>query len=71
MYARETSAALLDLDIPAVPIVHQYMVSDPIPALAERKRQGRPELPILKADMFNGYVREERRRAAVRAIRGW
>ena len=60
MYARETSATLLDLDIPAVPIVHQYMVSDPIPALAERKRQGRPELPVLKADMINGYVREER-----------
>ena len=60
MYARETSSALLDLDIPAVPIVHQYMVSDPIPALAERKRQGRPELPVLKADMINGYVREER-----------
>ena len=59
MYARETSSALLGLDIPAVPIVHQYMVSEPVPALAERKRQGRPELPVLKADTINGYVREE------------
>ena len=59
MYARETSQALLGLRIPAVPIVHQYMVTEPIPALAERKRQGKPELPILKADVINGYVREE------------
>ena len=59
MYARETSSALLDLRIPAVPIVHQYMVTEPLPILAERKRQGRPELPILKADTVNGYVREE------------
>ena len=59
MYARETSSALLGLRIPAVPIVHQYMVTEPLPILAERRRQGRPELPILKTDTVNGYVREE------------
>ena len=59
MYARETSSALLGLRIPAVPIVHQYMVTEPLPILAERRRQGRPELPILKVDTVNGYVREE------------
>ena len=35
MYARE-AGALLGLEVPAVPIVHQYMVSEPIAALAER-----------------------------------
>lgn len=59
MYARQ-SGALLGLDVPAVPIVHQYMVSEPIAALSERREQGLPELPILKADRFNAYIREER-----------
>ena len=59
MYARE-SGARLGLNVPAVPIVHQYMVSEPIAALSERKDLGLPELPILKADRFNAYFREER-----------
>ncbi len=59
MYAR-TTGALLELDLPCIPVVHQYMVSEPLEAIAQRRAQGSPELPILKADMFNAYLREER-----------
>jgi dimethylglycine dehydrogenase len=58
-YARQT-AAMVGLDIPAISIVHQYMVSEPIPELAEYHAKGQPELPILKDEICNGYVREER-----------
>lgn len=57
-YARETGA-MVGLDIPAIPIVHQYWVTEPIPELAERKRQGLPEMPIMRDEAIAGYVREE------------
>jgi dimethylglycine dehydrogenase len=58
LFARQT-AALVGLDIPTVPIVHQYVVSEPIPELAEHRANGHQELPILKDEICNGYVREE------------
>lgn len=57
-YARQTGA-MLGLDIPAIPIVHQYWVTDTVPELAERRRQGLPEMPILRDEGFEGYLREE------------
>ncbi|TGV76695.1 FAD-binding oxidoreductase, partial [Mesorhizobium sp. M00.F.Ca.ET.149.01.1.1] len=57
-YARQTGA-LLGLDIPAIPILHQYWITDAVPEVVERKRAGRPEMPILRDEGFEGYLREE------------
>ncbi len=57
-YARQTGA-MLGLDIPAIPIVHQYWITEPIPEVIERKRSGRPEMPILRDEAIAGYLREE------------
>lgn len=57
-YARQTGA-MLGLEIPALPIVHQYWITDAVPELMERRRQGLPEMPILRDEGFEGYLREE------------
>ncbi len=57
-YARQTGA-MLGLDIPAMPVVVQYWLTEPVPEIAARKRAGLPELPITRDDHFLGYIREE------------
>lgn len=57
-YARQTGA-MLGLDIPAIPIIHQYWITDAVPEVMESKRQGLPEMPILRDEGFEGYLREE------------
>ncbi|RVD18465.1 FAD-dependent oxidoreductase, partial [Mesorhizobium sp. M4B.F.Ca.ET.017.02.2.1] len=57
-YARQTGA-MLGLDIPAIPIVHQYWITEAVPEVVERKRLGLPEMPILRDEGYEGYLREE------------
>ncbi|MGE0007154.1 MAG: FAD-dependent oxidoreductase [Parvibaculaceae bacterium] len=57
-YARQTGA-LLGLEIPAIPIIHQYWITEAVPELVERKRQGAPEMPILRDEDVEGYIRQE------------
>ncbi|GLR39722.1 glycine cleavage system protein T [Mesorhizobium amorphae] len=57
-YARQTGA-MLGLEIPAIPIVHQYWITNAVPEVVERKRQGLPEMPILRDEGYEGYLREE------------
>ncbi|MEM9550973.1 MAG: FAD-dependent oxidoreductase [Pseudomonadota bacterium] len=55
----QRTARLLDLKIPAIPVEHQYIVTEPDPALQEyRKTQG--EHPVLRDADAKWYVREER-----------
>ena len=58
-YARQT-AALVGLDIPVIPVEHQYIVTEPIPELIERQNQGLPELAVLRESDASYYMREER-----------
>jgi dimethylglycine dehydrogenase len=58
-YAQRT-ARLLGISYPAIPVVHQYLITEEIPEIVERKKAGLPEMPILKDDRFIGYLREER-----------
>lgn len=58
-YARQT-AKLVALDIPCIPVLHQFLVTDTIPELESRKQQGYPELPVLREDRSLFYLREER-----------
>ena len=57
-YARQTGA-MLGLDIPAIPIIHQYWITDAVPEIVERKQKGLPEMPILRDENVEGYVRQE------------
>lgn len=58
-YARQT-AKLVGLDIPCIPVLHQFLVTDAIEELQQRKKQGLPELPVLREDRSLFYLREER-----------
>ena len=58
-YARQT-AAMVGLDIPAIPIEHQYIVTEELPELVDRKAQGLPELAVLRDSDASYYMREER-----------
>ena len=55
----QRTARLLGLKIPAIPVEHQYIVTEPDPALvAWRKENG--EHPVLRDADAKWYVREER-----------
>ncbi|TYB80560.1 GcvT family protein [Maritimibacter fusiformis] len=55
----QRTAGLLGIRIPAIPVEHQYIVTEPDPALVEfRKSHG--EHPVLRDADAKWYVREER-----------
>jgi dimethylglycine dehydrogenase len=58
-HARRT-AAMLGLEVPAIPVEHQYIVTDEIPEIVEWRRAGNPEHPILRDADARWYMREER-----------
>lgn len=57
-YARE-NARRVGLDLPCIPIVHQYWTTETVPQLIERKKQGLPEYPILRDEDYGAYLRED------------
>jgi dimethylglycine dehydrogenase len=57
-FARRTGA-LVGLDVPVIPVEHQYIVTEPHPAILERKRQGLPEMGVLRESDGSWYMREE------------
>ncbi len=57
-YIQQT-AKMIGMDIPAFPILHQYSVTEAVSEISDRKRQGLPELPVLRSESINGYIREE------------
>lgn len=57
-YARE-NARRVGLDLPCIPIVHQYWTTETVPILKERKAQGLPEFPILRDEDYGAYLRED------------
>ena len=59
-YARST-AAMVGLQIPAIPVEHQYVVFDVDPVLEKYRAEGHKELPILREPDERYYFREERR----------
>ena len=58
-YARQT-AQMVGLQIPAIPVEHQYIVTDVDPVLEEYRKAGNKELPILRESDAQYYFREER-----------
>ncbi len=55
----QRTARLLGIKIPAIPVEHQYIVTEPDPALVEY-RKTQPEHPVLRDADAKWYVREER-----------
>ena len=57
-FARRTGA-MLGLDIPVLPVQHQYLVTEPHPDLLGRREAGLPELGVLRESDGSWYMREE------------
>ncbi len=55
----QRTAQLLGIKIPAIPVEHQYIVTEPDPALVAW-RENNPEHPVLRDADAKWYVREER-----------
>lgn len=58
-YARQTGK-MVGLDFPIIPVQHQYIVTDEIPELMERRKQNLPEMGVLRESDGSWYMREER-----------
>ena len=56
----QRTAKLLGIKIPAIPVEHQFIVTEPDPALVEWRKAGNPEHPVLRDADAKWYVREER-----------
>ena len=53
-YARQV-AHMAGIDIPVTNMEHHYLVTDPIPAFAERDE----EIPVIRCPYMSGYMRQE------------
>lgn len=56
----QRTARLLGIKIPAIPVEHQFIVTEPDPALMRWRAEGNPEHPVLRDADAKWYVREER-----------
>jgi dimethylglycine dehydrogenase len=56
----QRTARLLGVKIPAIPVEHQFIVTEPDPALQAWRAAGNPEHPVLRDADAKWYVREER-----------
>jgi len=57
-FARQTGA-MVGLDIPVIPVEHQFIVTEPHPDIQARKAQGLPEMGVLRESDSSWYMREE------------
>ncbi len=57
-FARKT-AAMVGLDLPVIPVEHQYIVTEPHPEILKRQDQGLPEMGVLRESDAAYYMREE------------
>ena len=57
-FARQTGK-MVGLEIPVIPVEHQYIVTEPHPEIQKRKEQGLPEMGVLRDSDSSWYMREE------------
>ena len=57
-FARRTGQ-MVGLNIPVIPVEHQYIVTEPHPEILARKKQGLPEMGVLRESDSAWYMREE------------
>lgn len=56
----QRTARMLGIKIPAIPVEHQFIVTEPDPALVAWRKGGGEEHPVLRDADAKWYVREER-----------
>ncbi|MGG7644996.1 GcvT family protein [Rhodovulum sp. YNF3179] len=56
----QRTARQLGIKMPAIPVEHQYIVTEPDPELVAYRKAGNPEHPVLRDADAKWYVREER-----------
>tara|TARA_R110002124_G_scaffold100107_6_gene246615 strand:- start:7379 stop:9886 length:2508 start_codon:yes stop_codon:yes gene_type:complete len=57
-FARKTGT-MFGLDIPVIPVEHQYIVTEAHPAILQRRAEGLPEMGVLRESDSSWYMREE------------
>jgi dimethylglycine dehydrogenase len=57
-FARRTGA-MVGLDVPVMPVEHQYIVTEAHPAIQARRAAGLPEMGVLRESDASYYMREE------------
>ena len=57
-FARQTGR-MVGLNVPVIPVQHQYIVTEAHPAILARKAQGLPEMGVLRESDSSWYMREE------------
>ncbi len=57
-YARQTGA-MVGIDVPVIPVEHQYLVTEPHPELVRRRKDGESEFAVLRESDGSWYLREE------------
>ncbi len=57
-FARQTGR-MVGLNVPVIPVQHQYIVTEAHPAIQARKAQGLPEMGVLRESDSSWYMREE------------
>jgi len=56
----QRTAKMLGIKMPAIPVEHQFIVTDVDPALQKWRADGNPEHPVIRDADAQSYVREER-----------
>ena len=51
---------MMGVNVPSVPVLHQYLVTDTVAEVAERITKGESELPMIRDPDESWYVRQER-----------
>jgi dimethylglycine dehydrogenase len=57
-FARQTGK-MMGINIPVIPVQHQYIVTEAHPAIQARRAQGLPEMGVLRESDSSWYMREE------------
>ena len=50
---------MVGIDVPVIPVEHQYIVTEAHPEIVKRKAQGLPEMGVLRESDSSWYMREE------------
>ena len=57
-FARQTGR-MVGINVPVIPVEHQYIVTEAHPEIVKRKAQGLPEMGVLRESNSAWYMREE------------
>ena len=57
-FARQTGR-MVGLDVPVIPVEHQFIITEPHPEILARQARGEPEMGVLRESDGSWYMREE------------